>query len=172
MEKYPAGQIEANGVTIPIFVTNHGTWEAEYDGRTQSYDTRDKLETRLKTLTKRAAVRVEIPVISIEEKSFGVTATRATVTGIHGANGNILVTKHYGGRRGDSKEQVSTTYISQIGTWFGGDVTDEQIAEFGALLRAQYEARNAVEDMRKRLGINLVKTTERVVKERSGSDGE
>lgn len=171
MNKYDAGAIEANGVTVPVQVTDQGDWQAEYDGRTLRYPARDKLEAALKRLTKRAAVVVAVPVVQIEKRHNRVTRTRATATGIHGANGNVLVTLHKGGRQGDVKEQVSARYGSHgSGLWFGGDVTDEQILEFSRLVTAAYEAKQAVDAMEERLSINLFKAVETAVAAVSGSD--
>lgn len=170
MAKWSAGQIEANGVVVPIEVNDHGDWTAEYDGRTLAYPTREKLENSLKRLTKRAAVVVAVSVVSIEETHSSARGIRSTVTGIHGANGNVLITLHKGGRHGDVKEQVSVRYRSPSGLWFGGDVTDEQIAEYSRLVKAEAEAREARRQMRERLSIDLLKTTERAVEAHTGSD--
>jgi len=172
MEKYPAGQIEANGVTVPIFVDDNGNWSAEFDGRTQSYPLREKLENRLKTLTRQAVVRVEIPVIKVERSYDGARFIRATLTGIHGANGNVLGVLHYGGRRGDVKEQFSRSYGSSE-TFFGGDLTDEQLQEYAALRLAKAEAEQAVRAAEKRYEIQDVKAmVQRVIDAQSGSGGE
>ncbi len=170
MTEFNAGSIEANGVTVPITVDNQGNWKAKYDGRTLSYPIREKLENALKRLTKRAAVVVSVPVVSIERSYSGASRTRATATGIHGANGNVLVTLHHGGHRGDVKEQISTKYSSQIGLWFGGDVTDEQIAEFSRLIKAHKEAKEAMDNMEARLRIDLLKAVETAVQAQSGTD--
>lgn len=172
MAEYPAGQVEANGVTVPIMVNDSGNWSAIYDGRTLAYPTREKLENALKRLTKRAAVTVAVPVVKISESYDGVTRTRATVTGIHGANGNVLVTLHKGNRLGDVKEQVSTRYSggSPEGLWFGGDVTDEQITEYSRLVKAEAVAREARSQMRKRLSVNILKAAETAIAAVSGSD--
>lgn len=165
MAKYEAGQVEANGVVVPISVDDNGKWIAEYDGRTLTYPVREKLEAAIKRLTKRAAVTVAVSVVKVEKRLDEVSAVRATATGIHGANGNVLVTLHHGGRRGDVKEQISVRYSSQTGLWFGGDVTDAQIAEFDRLVRASAEAQKAVRTLEERLKIDLLKTMECVIAE-------
>lgn len=170
MANFDAGTIEANGVTIPIQVNTRGQWLAKYDGRELTYPAREKLEAALKRLTKRAAVVVAVPVVKIERSYDGAQGTRATATGIHGANGNVLVTLHPGGRRGDVKEQISTRYGSEAGLWFGGDVTDEQIAEFSRLIKVAYEAKQAVDTMERRLKIDLRKAVETAVAAVSGSE--
>jgi hypothetical protein len=170
MANYDVGTIETNGVTIPIQVNTVGQWLAEYDGRTLAYPTREKLEAALKRLTKRAAVVVSVPVVKIEKKYDGVARVRATATGIHGANGNVLVTLHHGGRRGDVKEQESARYSYGSSLWFGGDVTDEQIAEFDRLIKAHKAAKEAMDAMEKRLKIDLSKAVETAVAAQSGSD--
>lgn len=167
---HPAGVIEANGITVPIFVSDTGDWQAEFDGRTQSYPTREKLENRLKVLTRQSAVKVEIPVVRITPSHDGATLVRATLTGIHGANGNVLGTLHYGGRRGDVKEQFAKSYGSSE-MWFGGDVTDEQITEYAALRLAKYEAEKAVRAAEARYEIkDIKKAVQSAVDAASGSD--
>lgn len=172
MSAYPAGQVEANGVTVPIMVNDRGDWSAEFDGRKLSYPVREKLENALKRLTKRAAIVVEVSVVKIEADYHSARGTRATATGIHGANGNVLVTLHHGGHRGDTKEQISVRYGSQAGLWFGGDVTDEQIAEYSRLRNAAYEAQQAVRTAEARLSVDLLKTVERAIEARGLSEGE
>jgi hypothetical protein len=171
MQTFDAGFIETNGVTIPIQVTDRGDWRAEYDGRIQSYPTREKLEARLKTLTRQSAVKVEIPVVRVTRSHDGATRVRATLTGIHGANGNVLGTLHYGGRRGDIKEQFARTYGSSGELWFGGDVTDEQIAEYAELRRVKYEAEKAVQAAEARYEIKDIKAVvQRAVDTVRGTD--
>lgn len=174
MAEYPAGQVEANGVTVPIQVSDTGHWFARYDGRTLTYPTREKLENSIKRLTKRAAVTVAVSVVRINESYDSVTRTRATVTGIHGANGNVLVTLHKGNRLGDVKEQVRSRYSggSPEGLWFGGDVTDEQITEYSRLVKAEYEARKARSRMRDQLKVDILKAAETAIAAVSGSDEE
>lgn len=168
MEKYPAGQVETNGVTVPIFVDDHGNWTAEYGGRVQSYPTREKLENRLKTLTRQATVRVEVPVVRVIKKYDDAEFTRATLTGIHGGNGNVIGVLHFGGRRGDVKEQFTRSYDSSE-LFFGGDVTDEQLQEYAALRRAEYEARDAVRKAEERFAVRDVKAlVQRVIDARAG----
>ena len=172
MTEYPAGQVEANGVTVPITVDDSGEWCAKYDGRTLAYPTREKLENALKRLTKRAAVTVAVPVVRINESYDSFTRTRATVTGIHGANGNVLVTLHKGNRLGDIKEQVSARYSGGApeGLWFGGDVTDEQITEYSRLVKAEADAKAARRKMRDRLSINILEAAKTAIAAVSGSD--
>lgn len=171
-DKHAAGSIEANGITVPIFVTDHGRWEAEYDGRTQSYETRDKLETRLKTLTRHAAVRVEVAVIKVEKTMGEVKFTRATLTGIHGANGNVLGILHLGGRQGDRREQFGQSYGSRE-TFFGGDLTDAQLAEYAGLVRAARDAEQAVRKAEQKYEIKNVKEmVQRVIDAASGTGDE
>lgn len=160
MANHDAGVISANGVDIPIQVTDEGEWIAEYDGRTLHYPLREKLDGALRRLTKRAAVQVAVPVVQINKQHNRALRTRATVTGVHGANGNILVTLHKGGRIGDVKEQISSRFSTQVGLWFGGDVTDEQIAEYSALVSAEYEAAQARRAMENLLKVDLFKVAE------------
>jgi hypothetical protein len=138
----------------------------------QSYPTREKLENRLKALTRHAAVRVEIPVVKVERTYDGARFVRATLTGIHGANGNVLAVLHHGGRRGDIKEQLARSFNSAE-AFFGGDVTDEQLQEYAALRLAKYEAEQAVRKAEARYEIKDVKAlVQRTIDSMSGSDGD
>lgn len=159
MTDFPAGDITANGVTVPITVNDRGSWQAEYAGKNLSYETRDRLEASLKRLTKSAAVQVEVSIVSVEKHLGGTRFVRGTLTGIHGRNGNVLVTWHHGGRRGDTKEQISYTYGSANGRYFGGDVTDKQLQEYADLVEAERTAREAVQEAERRYMIKDVKKT-------------
>ena len=157
MADFPAGDIESNGVSVPINVNSQGKWWAEYDGRTLSYETRDKLEGALKRLTKSAAVTVEVSVVKVENALSGTRWVRGTLTGIHGGNGNVLVTWHYGGRRGDVKEQIAYRYGGTSGRYFGGDVTDDQLRAYTDLVRTAREAADAVKAAESRHTVKDVK---------------
>lgn len=157
MTDFPAGDITANGVTVPITVNDRGSWQAEYAGKNLSYETRDKLEASLKRLTKSAAVQVEVSVVSVEKHLGGTRFVRGTLTGIHGGNGNVLVTWHHSGRRGDVKEQIGYSYGGARGRYFGGDVTDEQLKAYSDLVEAERAAVAAVRKAEDRYEIKDVK---------------
>lgn len=163
MTDYNVGSITANGIEVPITVNDQGHWLAEYAGKRLSYETRDKLESSLKRLTKSAAVQVEVSVISVEKALAGTRFVRGTLTGIHGGNGNVLVTWHHGGRRGDTKEQISYSYGGSRGRYFGGDVTDEQLREYADLVEAERAATAAVRKAEARYEIKDVKKTVQAV---------
>ena len=169
MSKYPAGSIEHNGVTIPIYVDDSGRWCADYAGQNLWYDTRDKLASRIKTLTRTATVRVEVPVVKVIRTLTGASRVRATLTGIHGGTGNVLVTLHYGDRRGDVKEQVSRSYGSREELWFGGDVTDEQIREYADARAAMIAAQSRVRTLEDRYEIQIKDAVQRAIDAQRGS---
>lgn len=66
---------------------------------TGRYEVRGKTEEdvveQLKTKTRTAAVRVEIPISKIEHKHSGSVIVHGTITGIHQGTGNVLVQWHY-----------------------------------------------------------------------------
>ena len=84
MNEYPAGVISAHGIDVPIKVTDSGRWEAEINGRTWSYETRDKLEASLKRQTKQATSKVAVPVVKMDVRWGNASWVRGTLTGIHG----------------------------------------------------------------------------------------
>lgn len=168
MNEYPAGVISANGIDVPIKVTDSGKWEAEINGRTWSYETRDKLEASLKRQTKQATVKVAVPVVAVKVGWGTVSWVRGTLTGIHGANGNVLAVWHHGGQRGDIKEQISTGYGSQSG-YFGGDLTDEQLTEYARLVQVAHEADQARRKAEKAYEIRPKDTVIRAIEAQAGS---
>lgn len=172
MDKYPAGSIEHNGVTVPIFVDDTGRWGADYAGQRLRYDTRDKLETRIKALTRSATVRVEVPAVRVTRTLSGATRVRATLTGIHGGTCNPLVTLHFGDHRGDVKEQVISSWGSGETIWFGGDVTDEQITEYSDARAEMLAAQARVQKLEEWYKIQIKDAVQRAIDAQRGSDGQ
>jgi len=148
---YPAGTISANGVSVPIFVSDQGRWEAEYAGRSLGFETRDKLETAIKRLTKTTTVPVAVAFVRIEKRgTAGIAKTAGTATGIHAGNGNVLVVWHQ--RHGDVKDQIKSPSYQTVD--FGG-VDDDVLAEYGDLVAAAARAEKAADEFRAKYKIDL-----------------
>jgi hypothetical protein len=143
MATYSAGEISTNGIAVPVEVDDQtGNWVTTYGGRHLSADTRDKLKATLSRLTKVAKAEVEVHMIEVTHKGLsGIARRRGTATGLHGSNGNVLITWDAAGRRGPVKEQLSG--------WGGGndfvagDVTDEELKHYAYLVIAEAQAKAA-----------------------------
>jgi hypothetical protein len=158
MTDYPVGEITRNGVTVPVFAEN-GAWKAAHAGHTWRTDTWDQLVDKITRATRQTAVKVEVPVTLVVNKGVqGIKYRRGTATGIHGSNGNVLVTWH--SSRGDVKEQVTTWTNNNL---YFGDVPDEVLSEYGDLVRVTAEAFKAEDEFRRKHKINLKETVEQAI---------
>lgn len=169
MQDYDAGSITANEVEIPIQVDESGSWKAEYAGQHLRYDTRDKLKTRLETLTKKTKITVQVPVIRIEEyKGWGtgpLSVARGELTGIHAGTGNVLAAWQVRGKT--EKEQI--TNWGQAGTvYVGGDTTDDQLVEYSGICNKLTELRKRKEAWLKARQIKPQDAVETALKARGG----
>lgn len=175
MENYAAGSITTNGIEVPIQVDTQGYWKAEYAGHQLAYETREKLENRLKNLTRKTKTEVAVPVTRISvARGWGkvsVSRRRGVATGLHAGNGNVTVSWEADGRRAAVKEQIVTGYGSSSDTLYvGGDVTDEQVAEYGRLLEAKRVAVEAVSAWEKAHEIRVKKVVEAAIEAKAGGE--
>jgi hypothetical protein len=158
MTAYPAGEITCNGVTVPVF-TENGKWAANHAGTTWRTDTWTQLLQKIGNATRKTAKKVAVPCTQITTAgASGIEFRRGTATGIHGANGNVLVTWHM--RHGDIKDQISRWGSSEV---FFGEVTDDVLGEFHALVKAAAEAEEAWHAFQSQHKINLLETVERAI---------
>lgn len=175
MDTYPAGSITANGIEVPIQVDTQGRWKAEYAGQQLAYETREKLENRLKNLTRKTKTEVAVPITKIEvARGWGavsVSPRRGIATGLHAGNGNVTVSWEASGRRPAAKEQIVTGYGMGSGTLYvGGDVTDEQVSWYGQLLETQRVAVEAVSAWEKANRIEVKKVVEQAIEAKAGGE--
>jgi len=141
MTEYTAGEIKTHGVTVPITVDDHGTWEATHAGNRLRADSRDQLATMIARATKQTTRRVSVPFVRVTRKgTSGITVRRGTATGVHSANGNILVTWVIRGK--EAREQLSR-YWGDTQKEFFGDVSDDVLTEYHRLVIAEATARVA-----------------------------
>lgn len=170
METFHAGEITANGVTVPIHVTDFGSWTAQYAGQNLSYDTRAKLEARLKNLTRQTKVEVAVPVVQVlNTYPYPFRYRRGVLTGLHAGNGNVTVTWERQGGRGEVKEQISFGYGSRE-LHVGGDVSDEEMREYARLLEAKRAAVSAVSAWEKEHAINPKEAVKAAIEAKAGKD--
>lgn len=139
MEKYPAGEVTKNGITVPLTVDNYGAWTADLAGTRLVADTRDKLVTKIAALTRVVVGEVEIPfsIVSMGTHSVGPSVRNGTATGFHSGNGNILATMAHP-RRGATREQLQRNLA------YSKPLDEQESAEFIELAHASADARAAL----------------------------
>jgi hypothetical protein len=133
--RFDAGSITHKGVTVAIEVDGDGFWHAKVGNEYLKEETRDKLSNKIATAAKKATVNVSIPFSQLSSgQGYGyqdnyIRVRSGVATGIHSANGNVLVTWE-----GGTKEQLKS----------GGNISvplDE--AEKGEFLKLANEAKAA-----------------------------
>jgi hypothetical protein len=160
MQEYPAGQVEKNGQTVDIYVSDWGSWGARVAGKNLSAETRDKLVEKIATATKQAVVKVEVPFTELGWQGGGygrpaqIYARQGTATGFHSANGNILVTWSDG-----SKAQLTDRVLRVA------PVSKDEAAEYIRLATAAREVANALSDWESDHRFDLKETVEEAIKE-------
>lgn len=169
MSSYDAGEITTNGVSVPIKVTDDGDWTAEYAGQHLRTDSRDKLKGRLARLTRSSKVEVAVPVVKVRLAGLGndtVVVTRGVAYGLHGGTGNVMVTWTIKGK--ETKEQLSSYGYSE--TYIAGDVTDEELKDYAAMMKAKAELRSREEGWLKRHRIDPKKAVQQAIEARMGTE--
>lgn len=132
MAMHDAGSITVNDVEIPLQVDDYnGHWTASYAGQPLSYETRDKLVNKLKTLTKKTAAKVEVHVIRVTPYGgYGagnLSIARGVLTGLHAGTGNVLAAWQV---RGKTEREQLTNWGQGGRVYVGGDTPDEALAEY------------------------------------------
>lgn len=172
MSVYSAGTITTNGVEVPIEVDYQGRWRAEYAGERLYADTRSQLEGKLSRLTKKIKQAVEIHVIRVKENAGwtgpGIKVAEAVLTGIHSANGNVLAKIKLGGKW----QNQQLTGWSRDGMFVGADTTEEELKEYGRLIKTRDETRRAIEAWVKHHEIKPKDAVEQALKAQSGQSDE
>jgi hypothetical protein len=168
MAKHLSGTYTSNGVDIQLQVDDYtGKWEAEFNGRTWSYETLDKLKASLDRQTKKSRVEVEVHAVKvIQYRGWGIgdtTVQRGVLTGIHSGTGNVLAA--WDNRGKTVKEQITrdsgTTFVA-------GDTSDEQLAEYNRLLRLRIETAKNITEWEKKFKIEPLKAVEQAIIARLG----
>jgi hypothetical protein len=139
MIEYPAGQVEKNGQTVDIHVTEFGNWGAKVASNVLSAETKAKLIDKIATATKQAVVKVAVAFteLGVSGGGYGYPAKpyarSGTATGFHAANGNILVTWSDGSRTQLTEHLLRVAPLAQ-----------EERVEYVQLAKAEQEARRAL----------------------------
>jgi hypothetical protein len=162
MSETKIGTMTVRDVVYEVRVNGLGTFLADLDGQTVDADTYDGLAAKLAKTTAKSSVKIELRVCNVESGS-GVRAMtspqiviRGTITGVHGANGNLLVTWDSG-----KKEQLR---LYQSGLL--PDLSTGQEHELNTLLRAHWEAKRALDQFLARLPkLDAWREAERLVRE-------
>lgn len=159
MSETKIGTMVVRDVEYEIRVTSRGVFLADLNGHPMDSPTYDGLAAKLETATRKAAVKIELRVCKVESgsgvRTLTATVIRGTITGIHGANGNLLITWASG-----RKEQLDkyTTLLP--------DLTLDQESELNTLLRASWEAARALDQYLARLPkLDARHEAERLVRE-------
>lgn len=106
-----------------VEVDEQGRFSAELSGATLYASTLEDLTTKLMTATKKAAAKLSIPIIS-------PSGNRGTVTGQHGANGNLLVTWEDGHK---SQERYYHDWLQ--------DMDNQTVTQYRQAVKVEKEAR-------------------------------
>lgn len=145
MTEFPAGAIERNGIVVPIYVDELGRWLATVDvtgddksGITLRNSSRAELDQAIAKHTKRAVSKVSVPftrLIRSTTYNGGTTLVmHGTATGVHGANGNVLVQwspKRPGGKPVNA--QLTSWRVNWNHAEFFRPLADEEIASYTQL---------------------------------------
>jgi hypothetical protein len=152
MENYPAGEVEKNGITVPLTVDNYGAWKASVAGQHLVADTRDKLVTKITQITKSVVKEVEIPftILNTGGPAVGPSVRPGVATGFHAGNGNILATMDT--PRGYTREQLNRSNP------YSKPLDEAEKAEFLRLALLSRAARQALNTFVRERGIDLRKT--------------
>lgn len=170
MATHLAGTYTSNGVDIQLSVNDvTGKWEAEFAGRTWSYETLDKLKAALDRQTKKTRVEVEVAAVKvIHYRGWGIgdsTIQRGVLTGIHSGTGNVL--SAWDNKGTTVKEQITRT--SGV-TFAAGDTSDKELAEYNRLLRLKAETIKAIQEWERRHEIEPKQVVENAIAARVGSE--
>lgn len=155
---HPAGShVGKDGTTVSIFVTDNGQWVAQVGEKVVTDWQRSGLVEQIDKLTKRKVVKVAVPVTRVARRApyqgGGIVRRDGTLTGIHSANDNPLVTWKIAGR--DVKEQISDGNLhSSDGVYFER-LTKEQGDELARLISAKERADEAYRDFVKEHGMSV-----------------
>lgn len=142
--------VTLNGVDVDIrFSVSGEEFYAEFQGQNYSAPSYSALKAKLQRATKKATVTVSVPFSTIDGNG---ALKNGTATGLHSANGNVLVTWHT--KRGDQKEQLSS-----YGFGSGGlkchRLTPDEYTEFCGLSADVVNARRAMDTWQAKHTIDL-----------------
>jgi hypothetical protein len=138
MNRWAAGEVQKDGITVPLTVDDYGAWTATVAGTTLVADTRDKLVTKIGQVTKGLTAEVAVPFTILDRGNHDVmpSVRHGVATGIHAGNGNILATMD--SRRGEVREQLRRGL--PLRTSYSKHLTDDESAEYQRLATTARDA--------------------------------
>lgn len=164
--------IEVRGTSYPVTVDEAGRWHTIVGSERITGDTRAELQDKLRELSAKAAVRVEIPFVLMTAgggiRREGDGTARGIVTGIHAGNGNMLVDWKTGWQAGQ-KTQWTPSYSDVI---FEGDISADDVRHWRQLKRELQEATRELSDFEQPRKIQLRDRVVVAIKEAVERDSE
>jgi hypothetical protein len=156
------GTMVVRDTEYEVRVTGGGTFFADLSGHPVESPTYDGLAGKLEAATRKSAVKISLPVCNIESHGGMASGnlspqkvTRGTITGIHGSNGNLLITW------ADSREEQLDRWATLL-----PDLPTEHERELNALLEASWKARRKLDGYLARLPkLDARREAERMVRE-------
>lgn len=123
-----------------VHVSTSGDFQTTVGATTLTSPTYSGLKDKLLDLTAKAAVTVHVPFVLMTGGGMvNREPARGVVTGIHGGNGNLMVSWSTGWQAGQ-KTQWTPNYGDVIFT----DATAEEVEQWRALRKASSDAQNAL----------------------------
>jgi hypothetical protein len=157
----PIGTMIVRDTEYEVRVTGGGLFFADLSGHPVESPTYDGLAAKLDKATRKQAVKIELRVCKVDGESGARALSnpqeviRGTITGIHGANGNLLISWDSG-----RKEQADK-YMTLL-----PDLSTGQEHELNTLLRKAWEARRSLDQYQARLPkLDARREAERLVRE-------
>lgn len=160
----------SNGVEVEIdFDPHSGSFSATAGGKYVTNEKFANLKAAIDRATKSARVEVEVHVIRIKALSSwsggGIKTVPAVLTGLHGANGNVLATLNFKG----APQKVQLTSERDI-SFVGGDTPQEDLREYNRLMMLLAETRKQIQEWERKHIIVPKSAVERAIAAKSGSD--
>jgi hypothetical protein len=142
--------MEVRGQTFQVRVAEAGYFSAEYLDQDFTGDTREELREKLMRATKKNATQIAV---HFEIRSGEGHVKTGTVTGVHAANGNMLITW------GNGSKVQDHIYSAQR------PLTKAERDEWDRLYRASKDANAALRAFEDRTKLNLREAVERALAE-------
>jgi hypothetical protein len=141
-----------------IFVVRGTLFETELDGQPLSSESWEGLVTKVAKAVRKSSVKISIPFSKLEEAAAGCGARvrNGLVTGIHGANGNLLV-KWDDGKSEQARSFGSVSYVRRLSA--------AEARELVSAANAAFLAQRAVWDALSGFRIDLQREAARAVRE-------
>lgn len=154
---YPVGlHMGKDGTDVPLFVTDRGQWIAQVGEKTVTDWQRTGLCAQIDKLTKRRIAKVSVPVTRVVPHETGITIRHGVLTGVHGSNGNPLVTWTI--RGGEVKEQITDDRFIGTDEIYFEKLSKEEVDELAGLVLAKQDANRRYREFRDAHGMSVRET--------------